>query len=188
MIEQTVQPRTKYNLARHCRSLFVGSLVPVLTIAIATVILSIVLTRVPISGYRAVILAGGSMEPSLDNGSMLITQRAAPLDMEPGDVITFRHPDSSTTITHRIVSVREEGGARWFTLKGDANATADPNEVAFEQGRAAYRTVFAIPYLGYVLDFVAGRLGILLLLVAPALGLGALQFLGDERRKADRGA
>lgn len=189
MIEQTAQTRTGYNLARHCRSLAAGSLVPALALAIAAVILSIVLTRVPISGYRTVILAGGSMEPSLDNGSMLITQRAEPSGLEAGDVITFRHPSSSTTITHRIISVREENGERWFTTKGDSNATADPDEVAFAQGRTAYRTVLAVPYLGYVLAFVSGPLGILLLLAAPALGLVALQLLGgDERRQADRDA
>lgn len=189
MIEQTAPTPTAPGFARHFRSLAAGSLVPAFALAIAAVILSIVLTRVPVSGYRTVILAGGSMEPALDNGSMLITQSAEPADLEAGDVITFRHPESSTTITHRIISVREENGERWFTTKGDANATADPDEVAFAQGRTAYRTVLAVPYLGYVLAFVAGPLGILLLLAAPASGLVALQFLGTgESRKADLSA
>ena len=151
------------------------------SLLLLALILSIVLTRFPLLGYRAVILGGGSMEPDLRNGSLVISQRAEPKTLAEDDVITFRHPGSSTTITHRIVSSREETGQLWFTTKGDANATADADEVAFDGGARAYRALFAVPYAGYLLAIVSSRMGIALLVGLPLLGLVAIHFLGEEK-------
>src|SRR2546425_3185564 len=74
-----------------------------LFLATLVLVLAVVLTRVPVFGYRTVILAGGSMEPALHNGSLVITREAEPEELEVGDIITFRYPGSRLTITHRIV-------------------------------------------------------------------------------------
>jgi len=153
----------------------------VASLLLVALILSIVLTRFPLLGYRAVVLGGGSMEPDLRNGSLVISQRADPKTLAEDDVITFRHPGSSTTITHRIISAREEAGQRWFTTKGDANAMADPDEISFSEG-TAYKNIFAVPYAGYVLAIVSSRAAIALLVALPLLGLAALHLLGGEKR------
>jgi len=141
---------------------------------LAALLLALILNGVPVLGYRAVILGGGSMEPALDSGSLLISRAAAPEELKVGRVITFQHPDGGTTITHRIAAVRGEGDQRWFTLKGDANQTADPAEVVFESAKA-YRYRFAIPYVGYMLGFLGSTPGTLLFVVAPLAGLAAMR-------------
>jgi signal peptidase len=172
-----VEPGRRRAAARFAallRALFAG------TILIA-LLLALVLNRVPIFGYRAVILGGGSMEPALDSGSLLISRAAGPEELATEDVITFRHPGGGTTITHRIVAVREEGEQRWFTVKGDANRTADPDEVSFESAKA-YKYRFAIPYAGYLLGFIGSAPGTLLLVVAPLAGLAAMHLRARKER------
>jgi len=152
----------------------------VFALCIVTILTAILLTRVPVLGYRTVILSGGSMEPALDNGSLLLTKHTEASSLAPGDIITFNHPGGDITITHRIVSMRLEGDQRWFTLKGDANRTADPDEVGVAQSRA-FRTLFAIPYAGYALAFLSSTPAALLLIVLPALGLAAQRLPGVQR-------
>jgi signal peptidase len=157
-------------------------LLPVFASAIlVALLLAVVLNRVPVLGYRAVILGGGSMEPALDSGSLLVSRAAGPEELRVGDVITFRHPGGSTTITHRIVTVREEGEQRWFTVKGDANRTADPDELSFESAKA-YKYRFAIPYAGYLLGFIGSASGTLLLVVVPLAGLAAMHLRARKER------
>jgi len=160
-------------------------LVALVLVALAALVLSILLTRVPLLGYRAVILSGGSMEPALGNGALLVSSQTDPDALAAGDVITFRSPNTKPTITHRIVAVREENGRRWFTVKGDANATPDSAEVSFSDG-TAYKMQFAVPYLGYVLAFIGSALGTLLLVIFPLAGLAALNLLGGEGRRRPR--
>lgn len=160
--------------------------ISLICMAVLPMLLSVLLTRVPLAGYRAVILTGGSMEPALDTGALVISRQTETEALKPGDIITFRYPNAEPTVTHRIIAVREEDGQRWFTVKGDANATADPEEVSFEEA-GAYKTVFAVPYAGRALAFATGGLGIVLLVVLPILGLAALEFVGGQkgRRRAE---
>jgi signal peptidase len=167
---------------RRAASRLAAFLLPVFAATILVALLvALVLNRVPVFGYRAVILGGGSMEPALDNGSLLVSRAAGPEELKTGDVITFRHPGGGTTITHRIVAVREEGEQRWFTVKGDANRTADPDEVAFESAKA-YKYRFAIPYVGYLLGFIGSTPATLLLVVVPLAGLAAMHLRARRER------
>jgi signal peptidase len=150
------------------------------TILVA-LLLALVLSHVPILGYRTVILGGGSMEPALDSGSLVVSHSARPQELKVGDVITFRHPGGGTTITHRIVAVREEGEQRWFTVKGDANRTADPDEISFESAKA-YKYHFAVPYAGYLLGFVGSASGTLLLVGMPLMTLAVMHLRARKER------
>lgn len=152
-----------------------------LFLAVAALVVTIVLSQTPILGYRAVILTGGSMEPALPIGSVVISRQAAPEELESGDIITFRHPDSKFSTTHRIVGVREESGVRRFTVKGDANDTPDPREISFDSGRA-YKHRFSVPYAGYVLVYLANPYGMLLI----GVSLAGLAAMGIFSRKGER--
>jgi len=180
MITESARLGPRFAAGRLAWSSLCRLALPIASLLLAALILSVVLTRVPIMGYRTVILGGGSMEPTMDAGSLLISRQTLPASLAPGDVITFRYPDAEATITHRIVSVREESGQRWFTMKGDANATADPEEVSFSKG-TAYESIFAVPYAGYLLSIMSSRVGIALLVGLPLLGLAALHFLGGDK-------
>jgi signal peptidase len=124
-------------------------------------------------GYSSVIVYGGSMAGSVRVGSIAVTKEVQPEDIRVGDVIVFYPPTTSpnrSPLMHRVISVREEDGQRLFSTKGDANATPDPWEIAVE-GRGS-RVAYAVPYVGYLVDFAGTPLGWALLLFLPATYLG----------------
>jgi signal peptidase len=136
----------------------------------------------PLLGYRATVVTGGSMEPAIPLGSLIIAKRSTPDTLAQGDIISFRRVGATTTVTHRIVAAREENGQRYFATKGDANGTADPGEMSFTTN--VYRVVTDVPYAGFVVGFARSPLGLLLLFVAPALALVAFQLSDGSGRKA----
>jgi len=124
-------------------------------------------------GYSSVVVYGGSMADSVPIGSIAVTEEVSTEDVGVGDVIVFHPPatsPNSSTLMHRVVSVREEDGQRLFRTKGDANATPDPWEMGIE-GRGS-RVVYSVPYVGYLVDFAGTPLGWTLLLFLPATYLG----------------
>jgi signal peptidase len=135
-------------------------------------------------GYDSFVIYSGSMEPTVKMGSLLVVKPVAAEDLQVGDVIVFRSPGNHTTITHRIAGIRQENGERIFTTKGDASSNPDPREVRL-QGQVG-KMAYAIPYLGYLVDFIKTKEGALIFLVAPALGLG-LMHLWRERKKRQAG-
>ena len=124
-------------------------------------------------GYSSVVVYGGSMADSIPIGSIAVTKEVHPEDVAVGDVIVFYPPTTSpdrSPLMHRVVSVREEDGQRLFRTKGDANATPDHWEIGIE-GRGS-RVIYAVPYVGYLMDFARTPLGWALLLFLPATYLG----------------
>ena len=56
-------------------------------------------------GYKEMTVLSGSMEPNIPVGSIVCVDDDAPLtELDPGDVITYQL-DSSTFVTHRLVSI-----------------------------------------------------------------------------------
>ena len=138
-------------------------------------------------GYQTYVIYGSSMEPAIEVGSLVVAKPAKVDGLQVGDIIVFPSPSSETTVTHRIVGISEEHGERYFATKGDASSGADPLEVSLENG--AQQVVYHAPYLGYFVHFARSTLGILLLLVLPALGLLALYLTkGGEAAAKDRQA
>ena len=133
-------------------------------------------------GYDSFVIYSGSMEPTVKVGSLLVTKPVPAEDLQVGDVIVFRHSENpDTTITHRIAGIREENGERIFTTKGDASSNPDPREVRL-RGRVG-RMAYAIPYVGYLVDFIKTKEGALIFLVAPALGLGLMHLWTVRKRR-----
>jgi signal peptidase len=135
--------------------------------------------------YNSFVIYSGSMEPTVKVGSLLLTRPVDAEDLQVGDVITYRSPGNHTTLTHRIVSIRQEDGQQVLTTKGDASLKPDPQEVVL-RGQVS-RMSFDIPYLGYVVDFAKSTLGIVLFLLVPAAGLLLMQALKVWKTRASRG-
>jgi len=136
-------------------------------------------------GYQNFVIYSGSMEPTVKVGSLLLTRPAHVEDLRVGDVITYRSPGNHTTLTHRIVGIRQQDGERVFTTKGDASLEADPREVIL-RGQVS-KMAFDIPYLGYVVDFAKSIQGVVLLLLVPAAGLVLIHTRKIWRERASRG-
>ncbi len=159
-----------------------GSLARLLVIIATLALLGALLAAAApkVWGYNSFIIYSSSMEPTISVGSLVIAQPVDAQDVEVDDVIVFRSPgDANTTITHRVVAIREDGGVRYFQTKGDAVDSADPEEVRL-QGQV-YKFAYELPYLGYFVAFAKSITGIILLIALPAAAL-LVSSLSKQRR------
>jgi len=154
-----------------------------LALALLASLLTVAATN--LLGYNNYVIYSGSMEPTVKVGSLLLTRPADVEDLQVGDVITYRSPGNHTTLTHRIVSIRQQDGERVFKTKGDASLEPDPREVIL-RGQVS-KMAFDIPYLGYVVDFAKSTQGVVLLLVVPAAGLLLIHTRKIWKERASRG-
>jgi signal peptidase I len=136
----------------------------------------------PLTGRELFIVGGGSMEPSIPIGSLMIATRTDPLAIGVGDVVTIR-ADNGVVVTHRIVRVVDLPEGRFFVLKGDANESQDAGLVPARAivGKADLH----IPYAGYAQHFlstVPGMIAALSVLGVLLLGYMLLELLSADRR------
>jgi len=136
-------------------------------------------------GYDSYVIYSGSMEPTVEVGSLLLTRPVDVEDLQVGDVITYRSPGNHTTLTHRIVSMRQQDGQWVFKTKGDASLKPDPREVIL-RGQVS-KMAFDIPYLGYVVDFAKSTQGVVLFLLVPAAGLLLIHTRKMWKERSSRG-
>lgn len=95
-------------------------------------------------------ILSGSMRPTFDPGSMIIT-RPIPLSrVKTGEILLFRPPGSNASFAHRVIAVQGGPSHPIITTKGDANPVADPWRAQL-QGGSAYQVVGEVPKLGWLL-------------------------------------
>ncbi len=188
MIRETARPHILANGRQQRWTLaaagkLAGKLAGVLALLSVLSLLSLLLVTMAaprLLGYQSYVIYGSSMEPTIKLGSLVVAKPVATEELEVGDIIVFRSDGNGTTVTHRIVAIRDEDGRRFFETKGDASNGTDPIEVGLENG--ARKMVYHLPYLGYFTHFANSITGIILLVILPAIGLLALQL--TNRREA----
>lgn len=121
----------------------------------------------PLTGRELFIIIGGSMEPAIPIGSLVVTSPTDAATVVAGDVLTIR-ADSGVAVTHRVRSVVDAPAGRLFTLKGDANDSPDDGLVPADAIVGA--ADLYVPYAGYARAFLSSGLG----LVATLSMLGTL--------------
>ncbi len=143
--------------------------------AVAAVVLLMVTTAIvyvsPRVGYRASNVVSGSMEPTLSAGTMVVAHKVAMDVLKVGDIITFRPAGiGELPICHRIVEIVNTTPSG-FKTQGDADKTAgksiDPWIVP--QANVTGMVEFHIPMLGYFIQFLKEKIGLMVGLVFPAL-------------------
>ncbi|MBP6884145.1 MAG: signal peptidase I [Candidatus Pacebacteria bacterium] len=151
----------------------------VISIAVVLVGLFLIISLFPVKGnYQIKVVLSGSMEPEIKTGSIVVIKPAKQYNI--GDVVIFGK-DTRTEIptTHRLVSSRAVDGVMLYTTKGDANNAPDNTEIKLADIHG--KVLFSIPYAGYVLDFIKKPLGLVLIIVIPAIFI-----VYDEIRKIMR--
>ena len=108
---------------------------------------------------RALVFESGSMSPSIETGALAVARRIPAAQLEVGDIVSV-HTASGDRVTHRIVGLDHRGDRALLTLKGDANAVADPERYDVV---AADRVVVSAPRLGYAAARVASPAGLVLM-------------------------
>jgi signal peptidase I len=116
-------------------------------------------------------ITGQSMGDALPEGALAFTKDARTADLRAGDVVTFRPPGMTGTVTHRVIDARD-GVVR---TRGDANAAADPWRLT--AATPVQRVVAHVPFAGYAAAALR----------APVLlGLAGLLLLGAAVRPRRR--
>jgi signal peptidase I len=134
--------------------------------------LALAITVPYLFGNKSLTVLSGSMEPALHVGDVVVVHEISPLSARVGDIVTFRDPaDVTRLITHRVRSIQAVGNTVRFVTKGDANTAVENWKISADGkiGQVQYR----IPRIGYMLAWIRGKLGRLMLVVIPALVLGA---------------
>lgn len=123
--------------------------------------------------YQALVVRSGSMSPTIPTGSIVFYTKVNADKVKVGDIIVFDKPgQTNEKVTHRVYKISTGATGKYFTTKGDANGTPDDWQVpAVGTG---WVSAFHVPAIGYVLHALQSTLARLLLLVIPALGLGAI--------------
>ena len=118
----------------------------------------------PLTGYQLFIVGGGSMEPSIPIGSLVVVSQIDASTVAVGDVITIR-ADNGVVVTHRVIRVVNLAEGRFYATKGDANQNPDGSlvparAIVGKAGRYVPLAGYAQEYLSTFAGFVAA-LGVL---------------------------
>ena len=117
--------------------------------------------------YQLYAVEGGSMEPNIKKGSVIIISPVDIKSLQVGDVITFINPDDNkTVVTHRIVKINE-GDEITFITRGDAN-NADDNDL-LPANNILGKVHIAIPFIGFLMSFARTKEGLLTLIIIPGV-------------------
>lgn len=123
--------------------------------------------------YQALIVRSGSMSPIIPTGSIVLYKKVNATDVKVGDVIVFDKPGATNEkVTHRVYKIGVGPTGRYAITKGDANGTPDDWRVPL--AGTGWVSAFHVARAGYALVYLQSTLARLLLLVIPAILLGAL--------------
>lgn len=116
-------------------------------------------------GIHFVMVAGGSMEPTIPFGSLAVMRDVSPSGIEVDDIVLYPAPGGSgTVVTHRVVAFDDNGQ---LITRGDANARDDDWRIAPEDVQREY--IFAIPELGSAVQWLGSPVGYFLVVLIPGL-------------------
>ncbi len=65
----------------------------------ALVALTVAAAALPLFGYHTAIITGGSMDPTIGVGALVVSRSAPPESLQVGDIITFRRPEAAVDVT-----------------------------------------------------------------------------------------
>jgi signal peptidase I len=123
--------------------------------------------------YQALIVRSGSMSPTIPTGSIVFYKKIDAAKVKAGDVIVFAKPGQpNEKVTHRVYKVGQSSTGPFFITKGDANGT--PDDWRVPAVGTGWISVFHVSSVGYALVYLQSTLARLLLLVIPAILLGAI--------------
>ena len=106
------------------------------------------------------IVLSDSMKPSISAGDLLISKSSKEKTLNIGDIVTFE-ANPGVIITHRIVDIENDT----IMTKGDAVAYHNTELVDRSSIKGTY--VAHVPYLGYVISWIASPWGFLIFYILP---------------------
>jgi signal peptidase I len=130
----------------------------------------VVAVTVPVAfGLHPMTVLTGSMRPTIQPGDMVVDEPISPSQIRVGDIVTFREPHGTRTITHRVRDISISEGQARVTTRGDANDTVEKWQIPVTG--SVGRVVYMVPKIGYPVTWSHTRNGRLALVSIPALVL-----------------
>lgn len=121
-------------------------------------------------GYRPLVDRSGSMVPALHVGDVVVNELVRADRIRPGEIVTFAQEfDRTELVTHRVQSIRVDGGTVKVVTKGDANVA--PERWSVSSQTLVGRVVWRVPRIGSLLVLLGSTLIRRLLLAAGLAGL-----------------
>jgi signal peptidase I len=156
------RPR-QINLVDVCATSVLGAVLVILVAVLAG----------PLFGYRMLLIKSGSMVPTFGVGDLVIDTSVQPLDVRPGQVVSFDDPDlDNQLVTHRVVAMRRVGNLVDFVTEGDANRVSEHWSVPVS-GRLG-RAVASDPIAGSVIRTLGAPLARTVALAVATLCVASL--------------
>jgi signal peptidase I len=158
-----------------------GTLVGIYFVALPILAFAMVSSKISLFGIQSFTILTGSMEPTIETGSVLFTLESP--TYQNGDIIAFK--SRNVTITHRIVNGLDSSGkaisnltaplsgyagadaSTNFQTKGDANSSVDSNLVPKDQ--VIGKALFHIPFIGKLSLSLKTINGFLIMVVLPTI-------------------
>lgn len=136
---------------------------------IAAVLAAVVLARgLPLlTGGTSFVVAGGSMEPAIAMGSVVLDTPVDAEDLRPGDIVSLQTGSAHAVFTHRIVRIVALPDGLYVETKGDANPAVDPSLVSVRD--VIGRVTVSVPYAGFGVALLSSIQGVLFVLSLAAL-------------------
>ena len=112
---------------------------------VVALVVAVVWFNAGLLGFRPILVAGVSMEPTLKTGDVVVTRDVPVEDVRVGDIIRYR--DENSHVLHRVVLIQSARGAVQFVTQGDANNTLDE---PVHGDRLEGKVVLVVPKVGWV--------------------------------------
>jgi signal peptidase len=144
----------------------------IFSLSLLFIIITVFVYVAPHLGWSVNAVVSGSMEPALEEGSVIVTKPVDPKEIEVGDIILFASPITrQMMITHRVIGI-EYNSLTSLHTQGDANLNPDPYRVPGEN--VIGKVVLHIPSIGYFTEFVKQPAGFISLSVIPSAMIFAI--------------
>lgn len=120
-----------------------------------------------INGGKFLSVQSNSMVPTFSRGSLVEIMPTPLKQLKVGNIINFVDPSNKQiSLTHRIIQTPNSHNDYKFVTKGDANKVHD---TPIFSSAIIGKERLAIPYVGYLTNFVNKPLGLILIIYIPAL-------------------
>lgn len=141
------------------------------------IILGGILLILYLFGIVPYVVLSGSMEPTIDTGSLCFINKKTKIEsIKEKDIIAFKLKDG-TLVTHRAVEITDEG----IVTKGDNNNDVDSNIVT--KNNFVGKNLFWIPKLGYVVKAFQSTTGKIIVITSVVLLFASGFLFGESKKK-----
>lgn len=118
------------------------------TILTIIIVIGILFIGLYIIGIEPSVVQSGSMEPTIQTGSLCFINKLTKYDeIKENDIIAFKLP-TGVGVTHRVIKITNDG----FTTKGDNNDTEDL--IITTRENYIGKNIFSIPKIGYGIKLI----------------------------------